>query len=156
VSDCRNLSPIRTQSDISFCFKYRTLLKLQSFHAYPALATTGSIVEPYASACLESARAIVSLSCRATANQSPRIPYVSPIFIWCCWIAARILFGKLELFSLFDVSLIFNCLSVNSCLGAQIQIDADFQVIVQSMQVMAKQWPLAGDYNVTIWMVSRT
>ena len=71
-----------------------TILKLQSFHAYPALATNSSIVEPYASACLAAARAITILSCRATESFDASTPSVSPIFIWCCWIAARVMFGK--------------------------------------------------------------
>ncbi|KAJ9117488.1 hypothetical protein QFC22_004338 [Naganishia vaughanmartiniae] len=69
------------------------LLTLHGFHAYPTITTTAGIIEPYASQCLASARAICSLSCRATVRDA-NAPSVSPVFIWTCWIAARIMFDE--------------------------------------------------------------
>lgn len=124
----------------------RTILKLQSFHAYPALATNGSIVEPYATDCLDSARAITTLSCRATGSFDTTAPSVSPIFIWCCWIAARVFFGMFSSSTTMPAATEPFARTVNSCLGAQINIEPEFKVILGSMKSMAAHWQLAGKF----------
>lgn len=101
---------------------HTTILKLQGFHAFPAFCTTGA-VEPYASTCLRSARAICDLAVRVTAFANPPI---SPIFIWSCWVAARVFF-------------------VSSCLGARISMEKEFAQVVGALAKMARYWDLAGE-----------
>lgn len=92
VSRVSNISALERASCLSIILLPSTILKLHGFHAYPTITTTTGIIEPYATQCLASARAICNLSCRAT-MRGPDAPAVSPVFIWTCWIAARIMFG---------------------------------------------------------------
>lgn len=72
---------------------YRTLLKLNASYAYPALSN-GEPQEPYVSTCLSSARSMAKLA--NTARSIGWVTASTPLFIWGCWVAARVLFGKLR------------------------------------------------------------
>jgi hypothetical protein len=68
----------------------RTLLKLNAYYAFPALSN-GEPQEPYTSTCLNATRAIVALIARG--REIGWVGSSSPLFIWSCWVAARVLFG---------------------------------------------------------------
>lgn len=72
---------------------YRTLLKLNASYAYPALSN-GEPQEPYVSTCLSSARSMAKLA--NTARSIGWATASTPLFIWGCWVAARVLFGELR------------------------------------------------------------
>jgi hypothetical protein len=141
----RKPSPSLMLSDSEPHSLYRIILKLHGFHAYPTITTTAGIIEPYASQCLASARAICSLSCRVTVRDV-NAPAVSPVFIWTCWIAARIMFGQ----CCGDISCVFRLLKryvyppVHACLSARTSMDPEFQILLASLRVMAEEWQLAG------------
>ncbi|WVQ99018.1 hypothetical protein IAU59_006150 [Kwoniella sp. CBS 9459] len=103
---------------------YSTLLKLNGNYAYPALSN-GEAKEPYVTTCLNSAHAMAAIADRARgvgwANAS------SPVFIWGCWVAARVLF-------------------VHSFLNHHTQPDEDFNIIVSCLREQAEYWALANQY----------
>ncbi len=68
----------------------RTLLKVNAYYAFPALST-GEPIEPYTSTCLSGARAVVRLA--GVAREIGFCASSTPLFIWSCWVAARVLFG---------------------------------------------------------------
>lgn len=68
----------------------RTLLKLNAYYAFPALSN-GEPQEPYTATCLNATRAIVALI--AKGREIGWVGSSSPLFIWSCWVAARVLFG---------------------------------------------------------------
>ncbi|KAJ9098194.1 hypothetical protein QFC21_004523 [Naganishia friedmannii] len=67
-----------------------------------------------------------ALSCRVTVRDV-NAPAVSPVFIWTCWIAARIMF-------------------VHACLSARTNMDPEFQILLASLRIMAEEWQLADEY----------
>ncbi|WVN86555.1 uncharacterized protein L203_101722 [Cryptococcus depauperatus CBS 7841] len=103
---------------------YATLLKLNAYYAFPALSN-GEPQEPYLSTCLSSARSMAKL-----VESARRIGWAtasSPLFIWGCWVAARVLF-------------------VHTYLSHQTQPDKDFELIVSTLKEQAEYWALATQY----------
>ncbi|KAL7422894.1 hypothetical protein Q5752_002191 [Cryptotrichosporon argae] len=103
---------------------HATLLKLNAYYAFPALSP-GAPVEPFTSTCLASARAVVALCAAARAATWPTA--ASPLFIWACWVAARVLF-------------------VHAFLTHKDGPDTDFDAIVVALKEQAPYWSLANQY----------
>nr|XP_031861042.1 uncharacterized protein CI109_003402 [Kwoniella shandongensis]KAA5528114.1 hypothetical protein CI109_003402 [Kwoniella shandongensis] len=103
---------------------YATLLKLNAYHAYPALSN-GEPQEPYVSTCLSSARSVAALA--DSARPVGWATASTPLFIWGCWVAARVLF-------------------VHAFLNHQTQPDDDFNTIVLTLKEQAEYWGLANQY----------
>ena len=85
----------------------RTLLKLNAYYAFPALSN-GEPQEPYTSTCLNATRAMVALI--AKGREIGWVGSSSPLFIWSCWVAARVLFGMSPALYLSFSLLSFICL----------------------------------------------
>ena len=83
-----NLPPMMERRGIKLMI--RTLLKLNAYYAFPALSN-GEPQEPYTSTCLNATRAMVVLI--AKGREIGWVGSSSPLFIWSCWVAARVLFG---------------------------------------------------------------
>ncbi|WVR05478.1 hypothetical protein IAU60_002494 [Kwoniella sp. DSM 27419] len=105
---------------------YATLLKLNGNYAFPALSN-GEAQEPYVSTCLSSARAMAAIADRARTSAVGWADASSPLFIWGCWVAARILF-------------------VHSFLNHHTQPDENFNMIIKSLREQAEYWALANQY----------
>ncbi|WWD01064.1 hypothetical protein V866_008002 [Kwoniella sp. B9012] len=101
---------------------YATLLKLNGNHAYPA---HGEPEEPYVSTCLDSAKAMANLA--STARALGWMTTSSPVFIWGCWVAARVIF-------------------VHAYLNHQTQPDENFNTILAALKEQALYWSLANQY----------
>lgn len=103
---------------------HATLLKLNAYYAFPALSN-GEPQEPFTSTCLASCRAVVQLtdSARALGWQHA----ASPLFVWGCWVAARVLF-------------------VHAFLGHQMGPDAEFDTVLRGLKEMANYWGLASEH----------
>jgi hypothetical protein len=76
---------------------HATLLKLNSYYAYPALSN-GEPVEPFTSTCLASASAMTTIS--QTARNHGLAELTTPLLIWAEWVAARVLFGEFHMWIL--------------------------------------------------------
>ncbi|KAI9636462.1 fungal-specific transcription factor domain-containing protein [Dioszegia hungarica] len=103
---------------------HATLLKLNAYYAYPALAT-GEPIEPHTSTCLTAAGAIVDLI--HTARAVGWMTASTPFFIWGCWVAARVLF-------------------VHAFLAHRTGPDEAFDEIVGCLREQAGYWGLANQY----------
>ncbi|WVQ76527.1 hypothetical protein IAR50_006197 [Cryptococcus sp. DSM 104548] len=104
---------------------HATLLKLNASHAYPAvLPSTPSSQEPFLSTCLNSARAMARL---AGEGREAGWEKGGPLFVWGCWVAARVLF-------------------VHAFLNNHARPDDDFEVIVRALKEQAEYWDLATQY----------
>ncbi|KIY34495.1 hypothetical protein I305_03279 [Cryptococcus gattii E566] len=103
---------------------YSTLLKLNASYAYPALSN-GEPQEPYVSTCLSSARSMAKLA--NTARSIGWATASTPLFIWGCWVAARVLF-------------------VHAFLNHHTQPDEDFEEIITSLKEQSEYWDLATQY----------
>ncbi|WWC89679.1 uncharacterized protein L201_004604 [Kwoniella dendrophila CBS 6074] len=101
---------------------YATLLKLNGNHAYPA---HGEPEEPYVSTCLDSAKAMANLT--TTARAIGWKTTSSPVLIWGCWVAARVIF-------------------VHAFLNHQTQPDDNFNTILAALKEQAVYWSLANQY----------
>jgi hypothetical protein len=137
---------------------FRTLLKLNAYYAFPALSN-GEPQEPYTSTCLNATRAIVALI--AKGREIGWVGSSSPLFIWSCWVAARVLFG-MSLLLLYHIALTtpspfasrpaLECLSfgrhqlisVYSFLSHRSQPDEDFDIIVSALKEQSQYWTLAS------------
>ncbi|RSH92069.1 hypothetical protein EHS25_008481 [Saitozyma podzolica] len=121
--------PIREghQSAISLMIQgihHATLLKLNAYYAFPALSN-GEPQEPYVSTCLTSARSMVALT--SVARDAGWQRTSTPLFIWSCWVSARVLF-------------------VHAFLAHQLSPDEDFDSIVAALKEQAQYWGLAKQY----------
>ncbi|ODN88393.1 hypothetical protein L198_06664 [Cryptococcus wingfieldii CBS 7118] len=104
---------------------HATLLKLNASHAYPALLPpTRSAQEPFLSTCLNSARAMARL---VEEGREAGWERGGALFVWGCWVAARVLF-------------------VHAFLNNQKTLDDDFEVIVGALKEQAEYWGLATQY----------
>ncbi|WVQ85757.1 hypothetical protein IAT38_007924 [Cryptococcus sp. DSM 104549] len=103
---------------------YATLLKLNAYYAYPALSN-GEPQEPYVTTCLASARAMAAIA--EGARLVGWATAASPLFIWGCWVAARVLF-------------------VHAFLNHHTQPDEDFDAIVSALKEQSEYWGLATQY----------
>ena len=103
---------------------HATLLKLNAYYAFPALSN-GDPQEPYTSTCMASCRAMVRLldSARALGWQDA----ASPLFVWGCWVAARVLF-------------------VHAFQAHQMGPDGEFEAVLRGLKEMARYWALASEY----------
>lgn len=101
---------------------HATLLKLNAYYAYPALAT-GEPIEPHTSTCLNAAQSIVDLI--HTARTVGWMTASTPFFIWGCWVAARVLF-------------------VHAFTSHQMGPDEAFDEIVGCLREQAGYWGLAS------------
>jgi hypothetical protein len=135
----------------------RTLLKLNAYYAFPALSN-GEPQEPYTSTCLNATRAIVALI--AKGREIGWVGSSSPLFIWSCWVAARVLFGmSLNLLPHIPIShsscpssrpplnspvLEHKLISVYSFLSHRSQPDDDFDIIVSALKEQSQYWTLAS------------
>ena len=143
----------------------RTLLKLNAYYAFPALSN-GEPQEPYTSTCLNATRAMVALI--AKGREIGWVGSSSPLFIWSCWVAARVLFGMspapflsfslLSLICLLSLPNPFHIPSrpywhvgrnhklipVYSFLSHRSQPDDDFDIIVSALKEQSQYWTLAS------------
>ncbi|TYJ54174.1 hypothetical protein B9479_005185 [Cryptococcus floricola] len=104
---------------------HATLLKLNASHAYPALLpATRSAQEPFLSTCLSSARAMARL---VEEGREAGWERGGALFVWGCWVAARVLF-------------------VHAFLNNHKRLDDDFEVIVGGLKEQAEYWGLATQY----------
>ncbi|KAK8869490.1 hypothetical protein IAR55_000055 [Kwoniella newhampshirensis] len=116
---------------------FSTLLKLNAYHAYPALSN-GEPQEPYVSTCLASARSVAALA--ESARPIGWATASTPLFIWGCWVAARVLFGE------YIGSKTKLTEAVHAFLNHQSQPDDDFNTIVVTLKEQAEYWGLANQY----------
>ncbi|ORX38872.1 fungal-specific transcription factor domain-domain-containing protein [Kockovaella imperatae] len=103
---------------------HATLLKVNAYYAFPALSN-GDPVEPFTSHCLTSAHAVAALTVKA--REIGWMSASTPLFIWSCWVAARVLF-------------------VHAFLSHHNQPDANFDGIVAALKEQSQFWALANGY----------
>jgi hypothetical protein len=121
------------------------LLKLNAYYAFPALSN-GEPQEPYVSTCLTSARSMVALT--SVARDAGWQRTSTPLFIWSCWVSARVLFGERVRgrdgwcgAARADVSSFL----VHAFLAHQLSPDEDFDSIVAALKEQAQYWGLASE-----------
>lgn len=117
----------------------RTLLKLNAYYAYPALSN-GEPQEPYVSTCVASCHAMVTLT--ALAREIGWNVCSTPFFIWSCWVAARVSFGKTPPSP--------ELTPVHAFLTHQLQPDDEFDTIVGALRDQARYWALASEHSFTL------
>lgn len=69
----------------------------------------------------------------------------TPLFIWSCWVAARVLFGTPHCTSSVIPKWSNPVLLVHAFVGHQVQPDDDFDIIVSALKDQAIYWSLASE-----------
>jgi hypothetical protein len=113
-------------------------MKLNAYYAFPA-TSSGGLPQPYASTCMDAARGVLALT-SAGRQISNSESMSSPLFIWSCWVAARIFFSKSSQATLTDADGI-----VHSYITSKSEPGDEFDAMSDALKRQSPSWPLAGE-----------